>query len=316
MRESRPLETVELRPRERGSLSPAFFRAWMLLGLLCVTLAGCSLVRLGYGQLDTIAAWRADHYFDLDAKQKDEFRSRFRRLHDWHRREQLPDYARFLDEAAVRVQKGITHEDVHWIVRSVRARYAELAKRGAPDAAALLATVTPAQIESLKRRLTEDNQKFVREHRLDGTPDERDRERARRSLEQIREWVGALTPEQEQRIAELTRALPAHEALRHEDRLRRQREFIALLADRGDTAQFSARLGQWMVDLEYGRSPDLSHRMAESWKKRAEFYAAVDRLLTREQREHFVRRLQARGRDFRKLAQDAAPAGPTRQSAK
>lgn len=309
MREGRPFGAVDALPAMRGCHSPAFFRACALLVALCIALGGCSLVRLGYGQLDTIAAWRADHYFDLDSKQKEAFRSRFHHLHDWHRREQLPDYAAFLDEMAARVRKGLSPADMHWLIRGIRARYAEVARRGAPDAAALLATVTPAQIEALKRRLNEDNQKFAREYRLDGTPDERARERARRSLEQIREWVGTLTHEQEHRIAEMAHALPAHETLRHEDRQRRQREFIALLAQRGDGGPFAARLQQWMIDLDHGRGPELSRRMAESWERRADFYAAVDRLLTREQREHFVSRLQARSRDFRKLAQGAAPAG-------
>ena len=68
--------------------------ARLLIMLLCfAAIGGCSLLRLGYGQLDTIAAWMADDYFDLDPQQKDEFHKRFARLHAWHRYEQLSDYA-------------------------------------------------------------------------------------------------------------------------------------------------------------------------------------------------------------------------------
>ena len=63
-----------------------------LLLVLCLLLAGgCSMVRVGYGHLDTVAAWMAHDYFDLDAEQRDAFNQRFDRLHAWHRGEQLPE---------------------------------------------------------------------------------------------------------------------------------------------------------------------------------------------------------------------------------
>ncbi|HXF65476.1 MAG TPA: DUF6279 family lipoprotein, partial [Burkholderiales bacterium] len=119
----------------------------LLLALALAVLAGCSLVRLGYGQLDLLAAWTADEYFELDADQKDEFRARFARLHEWHRAEQLPDYAAFLAEARARVLRGLEERDIAWFVDGLRARYRALVERGADDAAALLLTVRPEQLE-------------------------------------------------------------------------------------------------------------------------------------------------------------------------
>ncbi|MBI3919568.1 MAG: hypothetical protein HY322_21475 [Betaproteobacteria bacterium] len=128
-----------------------FARAVVLV-LCAVVMAGCSLMRLGYGQLDHIAAWMADDYFDLDHQQKEEFHKRFARLHDWHRYEQLPGYAAFLREIKARVEKGLAREDVIWVTEGVRVRYRTIARRGADDAATLLLTITPQQIEALKRQ--------------------------------------------------------------------------------------------------------------------------------------------------------------------
>jgi hypothetical protein len=278
-----------------------------LLPILLAVLAGCSMVRLGYGQLDTIAAWRAEQYFDLDSAQKEDFLRRFRPLHDWHRREQLPDYAAFLDQFGARVQKGLASADVHWLVSGVRARYAAIAERGANDAAALLTTVTPAQLEALQRRFDRDNRSFIREHRLDSGPEERQRARVRRALAQLRDWVGTLAPEQERRIEAMARALPEIEPLRHEERMRRQREFLELMRQRADAKAFETALRRWLIDWESDRPPEHRRVFDESWKQRAEFYAAVDRMLTREQREHFISRLQAHSQDFRRLAGAAAP---------
>lgn len=277
-------------------------RRLLLLAVLMLMLGGCSMLRVGYGQLDTVAGWMAQDYFDLDPAQRELFTSRFQRLQQWHRREQLPDYARFFGELRDRVQKGARAEDVQWAVDGIKARFAVLAARAAPDAAELLAELTPAQIEVLRKKLEAGNRKFVREHRLDQSSAARKLAQQRRLLSQIRDWAGPLSAEQEARIIALIQPLPLSESLRHEDRLRRQREFLALLEQRGNRTAFAPRLREWMVNWESGRSPELARAFDSAWRSRAEFYAAVDRMLTPEQRTHLSGRLQDYIEDFRELA--------------
>jgi hypothetical protein len=277
----------------------------LLLAILLVlaTLPGCSLLRLGYGQLDIIVAWMVDDYFDLDHQQKDEFHKRFARLHDWHRYEQLPDYAAFLRDIKARVEKGLAREDVIWVTEGVRARYRTLARRGADDATALLLTVTPQQIEALKHQWDKDNRKFIRDHKLDGTPQERQRARVKRALDQVTDWVGSVSHEQEERIGALVTAAPSLQPLRHEDRRRRQREFLALLEQRGNPAEFSARLRDWLLNWEKGRAPQYERFQSEAWENRVAFFVAVDRMLTPHQRATMTRRLQNYIDDFTRLAE-------------
>jgi hypothetical protein len=277
----------------------------LLLAILLVlaTLPGCSLLRLGYGQLDIIVAWMVDDYFDLDHQQKDEFHRRFARLHDWHRYEQLPDYAAFLRDIKARVEKGLAREDVIWVTEGVRARYRTLARRGADDATALLLTVTPQQIEALKHQWDKDNRKFIRDHKLDGTPQERQRARVKRALDQVTDWVGSVSHEQEERIGALVTAAPSLQPLRHEDRRRRQREFLALLEQRGNPAEFSARLRDWLLNWEKGRAPQYERLQSEAWENRVAFFVAVDRMLTPHQRATMTRRLQNYIDDFTRLAE-------------
>lgn len=271
--------------------------------LLCaLLLGGCSMLRVGYGQLDTVAGWMAHDYFELEPVQRDAFNLRFQRLHQWHRREQLPEYARFFGDVRDRVQKGMRSEDVQWMVDGIKSRFAAIAARAAPDAAELLADLTPAQVDTLRKRFEADNRKFIREHRLDQPQAARKQAQQRRLLSQIRDWVGPLSSEQETRIIALIQPLPLSESLRHEDRLRRQKEFFVLLEQRGNRTAFAPRLRDWLVNWEHGRSPELARNMDDAWRKRAEFYAAVDKLLTTEQRSHLTGRLQDYIEDFRELA--------------
>ncbi len=275
----------------------------LFCALLLSVAAGCSMVRLGYGQLDTLAGWRVQDYFDLDPAQRDSFNQRFARLHAWHRSEQLPDYARFLAETRARAGRGLQAEDILWLVDGVKARYGAIAARAAPDAAELLAGLTPAQVDHLRRELDQANRKFLRENRSNESAENRRLAQNRRALSQLRDWVGTLSAEQERRITELLRDVPLTDRLRHEDRLRRQREFLALLEIRGgDRKVFAARLRDWLVNWERDRPPALAHAFEDSWRKRAGFHAAVDAMLTPAQRAHLLRRLQNYSEDFIALA--------------
>jgi hypothetical protein len=140
--------------------------------LATALLAGCNLLSVGYGHIDTYAAWQAGEYFDLDSHQRQEFKARFDRLHAWHRTEQLPDYAKFLAASGARIRNGVTSDDGEWIARGIEERYRALVKRSADDAAAMLMTITPAQMESLQRRWEKDNARYAREHKVNGTPSE------------------------------------------------------------------------------------------------------------------------------------------------
>jgi len=100
-----------------------------------------------------------------------------------------------------------------------------------------------------------------------------------------------------------------NQRLRHEDRLRRQREFLQLMAQRGDAAGFPARLRHWLVNWEEGRAPEYARLWPPWMEKQADLYVAVDRMLTPHQREHVTHRLQNFASDFTRLAQRAGAGG-------
>lgn len=272
--------------------------------ILCLLLAGgCSMVRVGYGHLDSVVVWMAHDYFDLHAEQRDAFAQRFERLHAWHRSEQLPEYARFLENVQQRARRGLTAADVLWMIDGFRQRYTRIAAHGAADAADLLATLSQEQIDTFKKQIDKNNRKFLREHSSEGTETERRKAVERQMLAQLRDWLGQLSDAQEARVIVMLQTAPLTDKLRHEDRLRRQRDFLALLElRRGDRKIFAQRVRDWLEHREAGRSPVQVQSFDESWRKRAELYAAVDRMLTPEQRKHLLHRLQDYIDDFRELA--------------
>lgn len=279
-----------------------FLRLFLCACILMLA-AGCSMVRVGYGQVDTLAGWMAHDYFDLEPVQRDDFSRRFEKLHAWHRRDQLPEYAQFLAETKIRAQRGISATDILWLIDGMKSRYAVIAVRAAPDAADLLAGLSDTQIDHLRREIGRMNEKFLKENRTLESVSVRRQRQQRTALAQIRDWVGPLSTSQESRIITMLQQVPLSDALRHEDRQRRQREFLTLLETRNTERKlFNQRVRDWLLNWERNRPPELARSFEESWIKRAEFYAAVDKMLTPEQRSHLTHRLQDYIDDFRYLA--------------
>jgi hypothetical protein len=284
---------------------------------LAAVLVACSFTRLAYNQADTAAAWMADDYFDLNGIQKTQFQERFGRFHAWHRAEQLPDYAQFMRTARTRVQDGLTSDEVLWFVDGIRTRYRTMARQAAPDAAALLATLTPIQIENLQRKWEKDNRKYVKEHKLNGTPEERQAFEAKRIAKHFREWLAPLNAEQEQRVLMAVREMPDLSRERYQERLRRQQAFLEILSLCNDDPQrFQTRLTEWLTAWERTRSPDYQKRLEAMWQQRAELFADLERGFTAEQRTTSMQRMAAYAEDFTQLARRGSESDASRTAAR
>jgi len=276
---------------------------FLLIAALAALLVSCTFTKFAYNQADTVAAWMVDDYFDLEGTQKHDFQQRFERFHAWHRQAQLPEYAQFMRAARTRMQGNLSREDVLWFIDGMRARVRTAARHAAPEAAAMLATLTPAQIEHLQKKWGKANKKYVSEHKLNGTPEERHEVEAKKVIKQIEEWLAPLNNEQEARVMTLVRDRPLIEKERYAERVRRQKEFIALLAHRREDPQgFAARVNDWMVNWERGRAAEYQKQLDASWQKRAELLVNVHRMLKPEQRTTSLQRMQTYADDFVQLA--------------
>lgn len=284
-------------------------RLGLALVLAALVATACSFTRFGYNQADTLAAWMADEYFDLEGAQKQEFAKRFDRFYAWHRNEQLPDYAAFMRTAQGKVKQGIARDDVLWFVDGLRTRVRTAARQGAPDAAAFLATITPAQVENLQKKWEKDNRKYVKENKVNGTAEERAEVEAKKIVKTFKEWLTPLSSEQEARVATMVRELPPIDQFRYAERLRRQKEFIALLQHRTeDQTRFTARVAEYLTGWDKGRSAEDQKRLDAWWQKRAEIFVALDRSLSAEQRNASIARMGGYIEDFTQLAgKGAAP---------
>jgi hypothetical protein len=279
-------------------------RAFVSVVALALLVGGCSAIRTVYNQADYIAAWRADDYFDLTDEQKRTFRAEFARAHAWHRATQLSAYSSLLEAINLRLTRGPGPEDAAWIVDSVKAQSRPLVQHTYRDAAAFLATLSDDQVTAASRRFERDNRDFARRHGVGASAETQKRLRAERDLESIEHWAGSLDREQRARFTALSEAQPLDAALRQQDRMRRQREFLALLRERHD-ARFADRLRDWLLDWNASRPTDLAARIEAVEQARRRMLLTVYAQLRPEQRRNVSERLHFYIAVMRDLAGDA-----------
>jgi uncharacterized protein DUF6279 len=279
--------------------------AFLLLAV--ATLAGCSGTRIAYNNADTVLRWMAGDYFALEGPQETDFNARLARFHAWHRSEELPRYSALITSAGDGLADGLTAAELLWAWDSVKARYRHMAAQAAPELAAVLATLTPAQFGRLDQKFAESGAKYARKYLKGGEAEQRER-RHKRNLELMREWFGDLTDAQEAQLKISSGKLPLLYALRLQDRQRRQGEFVALLKAYRSSAELEPRLKYWLTEWEEGVSPEF-RRLSELHRELyIQMLLELDRGLTPAQRFHAVTRLYEYAEMFKALAGQSRPA--------
>jgi len=276
-----------------------------LVVALAWLLGACTALRMAYENADTYLYFRANSYLDLDGKPADELDERINEFFAWHRRNALPQYARIAEDAAKRVTKGLSREDLVWGYDSLVANARQSLRVAAERIAPLLDRLTPQQIAHMEKRFAEDNRKFAREY-LRGSETDRRKRRAKRVEERLEDWVGNLSRAQLEKVRQFSERTPLYDELRARDRERMQAEFVAMIRKR----EAQKRLPDWIANWERGRDP--AH-LAASERFRQEYYVLLldlDKTLTAEQRNRAAANFRRYAEDFTILARRAGAEPP------
>jgi hypothetical protein len=288
-------------------IKPLFRFALLLLAV--VWLAGCSGTRIAYNNADTLVRWMADDYFALEGPQEEDFKARLARFHAWHRANELPRYSSLLTSASEKLADGLTEQELLWAWNSVKVRYRRMAVYAAPELAAVLTTLTPAQFERLDKKFAESNNEYTKKNIKGGEQEQRKR-RGKRNLELMREWFGDLSDAQEAQLNRWNDRIPLLYELRLQNRQRRQAEFVALLRKYRGAAELEPALQLWLTDWDAGAYAEYRRVSDMHQEQYVLMLLELDRGITPAQRAHAVSRLNEYAELFTALAEQGKPVPP------
>lgn len=270
----------------------------LLLGVLL--LSGCA-VRLVYNQLDWLVPWYLDDYIELEGPQKPFFRERLDAYLVWHRQQQLPLYADFLEQVADRAGQGMSREDIAW----VQARTEQLAQamidRLKPDMMALFALATDEQVEALFRKFAQDNARYRRD-RVEVTEAEQRRATQKDVIRYAERWTGTLSRSQRKLIANWSARFELMDEDIYQTQLRWQEEFHRILRLRQERVVYEQAFAALLDTPDFGRSEAMQQKLARNQVQLIDLYLALEHSLSPRQRQHMVDRLRDYAGDFRALS--------------
>lgn len=212
-----------------GRINPALFLRNVLmlcLGLAC--LAGCSTLRVGYDNADTVAVWWLDRYLDLTPAQKNALRQPAGKLLEWHRREQLPLYIPFLKQVQTQLQGNVTHAELEADLNRVEQFAEAILLQAVPELTDLAQSLSDAQLAHLNKKFNFQNEEFRNQFIIDAQA-KRERRHTKKVLRWAHEWMGSFSSRQEERIRMLVKAQPKNNQLWLDERIVREQIILTSL---------------------------------------------------------------------------------------
>jgi hypothetical protein len=271
----------------------------LLISLMAGMLTSCMPIFL-YRHADRLVLWKIDEYVDLTADQKQFVRARLKDLLAQHRKDALPVYERFLIQIKEQSVDGLDRQEVDEIFSTYERLRADLFGRIVADGTVILSSLTDRQIQYLEHQFQRDHEKAARKLKEDR--DSRLSRRASTTLDWLKDWCGAYSKDQQQRIKDLSMALPDLSAVRLKYQEHRQDELIQFLQSIRDPQVLSGYLENLLLFPERSAPPDYQHAIEHMTQSVKDMVLAVDRMTTTQQRTHALAKLQRLIDDIHALA--------------
>jgi hypothetical protein len=228
---------------------PCRWKLW-IIAILLPLLAGCSALRMTYGQGPFLAYWWLDGYAEFTAEQSPRVKAALDDWFAWHRATQLPDYAAWLAGLRRQAVDNITPQQTCAMLDDVQRRLERGFEQAVPAMAEIVRTMTQAQIDHLERRYARSNEELARDY-LQPVPAERFEASVKRSIARIESFYGDLDEAQQRLLREGLKASPFNPQVWLDERRQRQQDIVRslrrLLAERADAATVQAALRSFSV---------------------------------------------------------------------
>ena len=264
---------------------------WRVASVVTIlTIAGCSS-QLAYRFADTAIEWEVDNYVDLDNAQEQRLSQRIDGLHLWHAQVELPKYRQQLKQLRDDLANGnIDQQRVAAVYEQLWQLWHNIQQRVYPEALLLLPQLTAEQrqqlLTNLQEKLDERREKY--QQRAQQPIAERRSEQIDEQEERLQDWLGYLTDQQRQLVADNVSQRVSDTTLWLAYRQRWLDEFAGTLQAGSEQPDFAERLRLLLTDPAQLRSAQLNETMQQQRQQQIAFYLSLYQSLSERQRQHLL----------------------------
>jgi len=268
--------------------------------ILSFAIGACSRVGLAYRNLDVIIPWTLNDYLDMSGEQKGWFNERLKEHLDWHCTTQLPVYMEWLDRLQTMVETNqVTDAALQARTREAKAAIAQTAREITPSAVELLQGLDDKQVAEMNDAFAKDLRKRQEEF-LKPTLDQQIKQRTERMDKRLDDWLGPLSPAQQQRVVTWSKALGDQNTQWIANRAHWQTQFSAAVAQRHSPG-FPQRIETLLVNRESLWTPTYRQAYANTEAQARGLIVDLMAESTPAQRQQLLKKIEGVRKDFNDL---------------
>jgi hypothetical protein len=269
--------------------------------LAVLSLAGCNKIGLLYDYADKLVLYNVEDNFDLDKAQRARLKEDVEAYFQWHRKALLPAYAEFLVYVADSVRDGLRADEIDTGYQRYRELYRRTMEPVAAKSAALLLSLSPAQIDEWIGKQRKRNRKARKD--MSGSLQERLDHRGRKIIDEMEDWTGKLSKDQRERIKVLNATLPWNGLLALDLRERVQERVAEMAKRKAPADSLRAYLAAYYTGDENLKGEEFRQRYRDFELRLRTLILMIHNILTEEQKSRFLQQVEKLAQDFRSRSQ-------------
>lgn len=277
--------------------------ALLLLALLL--LQACSTVKLAYNQASTLLYWRLDSYLDFNDEQAPQVRAGLEQLLQWHRRQQLPQYAELLQRVRPMMAEPISAEQACTIVQQARELLDALPEPALAALHRLASDLSVEQLRHLERKQATGNLEWKQKW-VDISAEQLASLRYEQVLSRSEMLYGSLDEAQKNAIRAGLASAVFEPQRSYAERLRRQQDLLQQLrriqAEQLAPEPARALLRAWLKRVMVSPDPAYQRYQQAQIRESCTCFALLHKATTPAQRARAMQTLKNYEDDFRLLA--------------
>ena len=273
---------------------------------LLLSLTGCSLVVSGYNSAPNLFMflWLNPH-LDLNAAQEKQALADLQQVLEWHRREQLPLYAKWLSQAQQLAPKDVSADQVCALIDEAAESLEPLLTQFEEPTARLGLSLTPKQLQVLRKKYTEDLKDYRKEWKLDGSKQAQLEVQTDKGQSNAERFYGRLSPAQQKLLQQLAQNSGFEGDRNYAERVRVQQDNLAvheqMVQNRPSPEEARAMVRDWLQSVLHTPDPAYDIYLKKRKRTNCEASAQLHNTTTAEQRARAVKVLTGYEDDVRKL---------------
>ncbi len=275
-------------------------RALLAVLVISVSTSGCT-TKLVYDFLDWGLYWELKDYVKFTRDQRLLVKDEISQLIDWHRSEELPQYADQLEKLSKELKSGITVEQLEESYNNLRDSWQRIVIKTLPATVDIISNLNDEQVNDFFEMLIEkegDDAKKIEK----GTNARTLKKREAYVSKKIVDVIGKLNEDQKSLIAQWTLSMKPTKELSLAQAIQWRTRMQTVLAERHNEQQLENNLMVLFANPDQLRSTSYRRVIEKNKRLIMQLLFDLNQTLTNQQRSKLVKKLKSYINDFRDLS--------------